>query len=133
MANIKITPEFESEIEVMINAWEGKLTFKSLVSRIFEETGVSVTRQALVEYQSIRKAYDSRKSFLKRASSKRRGQDCISSRDGVAIKRLRSEIEILTRKNAEQLCMIERILANASEIHAIDLRDLVKGRSEEAL
>ena len=132
MATPKISSSMQKKIEKLIHKWEGKLTWDLLTKSVELELGLKTTRQTLCTYTGIDTAFKNKKSTLRGATPALYKKMTSSEVD--LIKRIESkeeEIKFLNQKNNEQLRMIERMLANASEIPNIDLNDLVKRRSEE--
>lgn len=130
----KISAQQQRRIEIMLTKWTGKLTWEALVTRVELEVGVKTTRQTLSSYTGINACYKKRKAQLRGAIPPLYTKITTSEVKLVErIERLEAEIEILTKNNAEQLRMIERILANARSIPNLDLEALVHRRPEETL
>ncbi len=132
MALPKITSQQQRKIEIILEKWNGKLTWEALVTQIELEIGIKTTRQTLYSYTGIKVAYKEKKAMLRGATptiyTKITSSD-IELLD--QIENLKAEIAVLRRNNAEQLRMIERLLANANDIPNIDLHKLVQPRTEE--
>ena len=134
MAIPKISAQQQRQIETMLTKWAGKLTWEALVTQVELDLGLRTTRQTLSSYMGIITCYKRRKAQLRGATPAIYTKITASEVNLVArIERLEAEIEVLTRNNAEQLRMIERMLANARSIPNLDLRDLMQERSEETL
>ena len=132
MAAPKISSSMQKKIEKLIHKWEGKLTWELLTKRVELELGLNTTRQTLCTYTGIDTAFKNKKSVLRGATPALYKKMTASEVD--LLKRIEAkeqEIKLLNHKNNEQLRMIERMLANASELPNINLYDLVKRRPEE--
>jgi hypothetical protein len=130
----KISAQQQRRIEVMLTKWTGKLTWEALVARVELEIGLKTTRQTLFSYAGIAACYKSRKAQLRGATPALYTKMTASQVQLVErIEHLNAEIEVLKRNNAEQLRMIERMLANARSIPNLDLRDLIQKRPAEIL
>lgn len=122
----------QNKIERLIKNWKGKLTWDLLTKAIELELGLGTTRQTLCSYTSIATAFRNKKAELRGATPEFHAK--MTASDVELVKRnesLTNEIELLKQKNHEQLRMIERMLANASDIPNIDLNELIKRRPEE--
>lgn len=129
-----ISAQQQRQIEVMLTKWNGKLTWEALVARVELDLGLKTTRQTLYSYAGIRACYKNRKAQLRGATPALYTK--ITASDVKLVERiehLSAEIKVLERNNAEQLRMIERMLANASALPNVDLNDLIQKRPEEAL
>lgn len=130
----KISAQQQRQIEVMLTKWTGKLTWEALVGRVELQLGLKTTRQTLCSYVGIAACYKNRKAHLRGATPALYTKITASQVKLVErIEYLIAENEILKRNNAEQLRMIERILANARSIPNLDLKDLIQKRPEETL
>lgn len=130
----KISAQQQRRIEIMLTKWSGKLTWKALVARVELDLDLKTTRQTLYSYAGIRASYKNRKAQLRGATPALYTQITASGVQLVKrIEHLSAEIQVLERNNAEQLRMIERMLANASSIPNLDLNDLIQKRPEEGL
>jgi hypothetical protein len=128
----KISAQQQRQIEVMLTKWTGKLTWEALVGRVELELGLKTTRQTLCSYAGIAACYKNRKAHLRGATPALYTKMTASQVKLVErIDHLSAENEVLKRNNAEQLRMIERMLANARCIPNLDLRDLIQKRPEE--
>jgi ATP/maltotriose-dependent transcriptional regulator MalT len=128
----KISTHHQYRIEVMLARWRGKLTWQALLNEIELELGVRITRQALCSYVAVKECYANAKRRLRSSTLPESVNVTVSQVKLVAqIDDLKAEIIVLRRNNAEQLRMIERILANAVKIPNLDIRDLLKNRPEE--
>ena len=132
MSSPSITAQDQRRVEQLIASWKGKLSWKLLTKAVELQLGIKTTRQTLCTYTGIYTKYKKRKSDLRGVTP-----EVVSSitRSDVAaqerIARLERDVRDLEEKNAQQLRMIDRILANASSIPNLDLRVLVKERPEE--
>ncbi|PCC99036.1 hypothetical protein [Halopseudomonas pelagia] len=134
MASPKISAQQQRKIEVMLTKWSGKLTWEALVSQLELAMGLKTTRQTLSSYAGIAACYKKRKAQLRGATPAVYTKISLSDITLIErIERLEAEIIVLTRNNAEQLRMIERMLANARSIPNLDLKDLIQSRPEESL
>ena len=134
MAAPKISAQQQRRIEVMLTKWAGKLTWEAPATLVELEIGLKTTRQTLSSYAGIAACYKKRKAQLRGATPALYTKITASEVSLVArIEKLEAEIEVLTRNNAEQLRMIERMLANARSIPNLDLRELIQKRPEETL
>lgn len=132
MATPKISAQQQRQIEVMLKKWTGKLTWDALVGLVDLQLGLQTTRQTLCSYTGIAACYKDRKAQLRGATPALYTTITASQVKLVErIDHLSAEIEILKRNNAEQLRMIERMLANARCIPNLDLKDLIQKRPEE--
>jgi hypothetical protein len=128
----KISAQQQRKIEVMLTKWTGKLTWDALVARVDLELGLRTTRQTLCTYAGISACYKKRKAELRGATPALYTKITASEVKLVErIERLQAEIAVLEKNNAEQLRMIERMLANAKSIPNLDLRALIQKRPEE--
>lgn len=130
--NSIISSQQQRKIEAIITRWSGSLTWDKLVKRIQLELDLKISRQSLCTYVGIYSSYKKKKSELRGAihdGSANTSQSQVKLADQV--ERLKAEILVLERHNAEQLRMIERILSNASAIPNLDLYALVRKRPEE--
>lgn len=128
----KISAQQQRQIEVMLTKWTGKLTWEALVGRVELQLGLKTTRQTLCSYAGIAACYKNRKAHLRGATPTLYTKMTASQVKLVErIDHLITENEVLKRNNAEQLRMIERMLANARCIPNLDLRDLIQKRPEE--
>lgn len=132
MGSPSITAQDQRRIERLIANWKGKLSWKLLTKAIQLQLGIKTTRQTLCTYTGIYTKYKKRKADLRGVT-----QEVVSSitRSDITaqerIARLEKDVRDLEEKNAQQLRMIDRMLANASSIPNLDLRELVKERPEE--
>lgn len=132
MAAPSITAHDQRRIEKLVSNWKGKLSWQLLVQSIELNLGIKTTRQTLYTYAGIYAKYQQRKADLRGITP-----DLVSSiilsdvRAQERIERLEQVVKDLETKNAQQLRLIERMLANATAIPNLDLRDLVKERTEE--
>ena len=132
MGTPSITAQDQRRIERLISNWKGKLSWKLLTKAVELQLGIKTTRQTLCTYTGIYTKYKKRKADLRGVTP-----EVVSSitRSDVAahdrIARLESAVNDLAEKNAQQLRMIDRMLANASSLPNHDLRDLVKARPDE--
>ncbi len=130
----KISNQQQQSIEIILTNWSGKLTWEALVTKVNLDLGIITTRQTLYSYAGIRKCYTTQKERLRNISpvilTKITASDVTLAQ---RIEHLEAEIKVLKRNNAEQLRMIERILANASNIPNLDLSALIQKRPEETL
>lgn len=134
MAGPKISAQQQRLIEAMLTKWTGKLTWDAIVTQVELDVGVKTTRQTLSSYVGIAACYKKRKAQLRGATPAIYTNITSSEVNLVErIERLKAEIDVLRRNNAEQLRMIERMLANARSIPNLDLHDLVQGRPEETI
>jgi hypothetical protein len=132
MSTPKISAQQQRQIEVMLKNWTGKLTWEALVSRVDLQLGLQTTRQTLFSYTGISACYKDRKAQFRGATPALYTKMTASQVKLVErIDHLSAENEILKRNNAEQLRMIERMLANARCIPNLDLKDLIQKRPEE--
>jgi hypothetical protein len=130
----KISAQQQRRIEIMLTKWSGKLTWEALVARVELDLDLKTTRQTLYSYAGIRACYKNRKAQLRGATPALYTKIIASEVQLVKrIEHLSAEIQVLERNNAEQLRMIERMLANASSIPNLDLNDLIRKRPEEGL
>ena len=130
----KISTQQQHRIEAILMGWAGKLTWETLVVRVELEVGIKTTRQTLSSYKGISTCFKKRKAQLRGATPAIYTKITASQVKLVdRIEKLEAEIEVLTRNNAEQLRMIERMLANARSIPNLDLKDLIHQRPEETL
>lgn len=130
----KISAQQQRRIEVILTKWTGKLTWEALTARVELELGLKTTRQTLFSYAGIRVCYKTRKAQLRGATPAIFTKITASEVKLVErIETLTAEIKVLERNNAEQLRMIERMLANARSVPNLDLNDLIRKRPEEAL
>ena len=128
----KISAEQQRQIEVILTKWTGKLTWDALASHVELQLGLKVTRQTLCSYAGIAACYKTRRAHLRGATPSLYAKMTASDVKLVErIQNLVAENEILKRNNAEQLRMIERMLANARCIPNLDLKDLIQMRPEE--
>lgn len=66
MPKILVTEENLEDIIILINTWEGKLTWDLLCSKVSELLNVkSIERQSLANYLDIQKAFSKRKQKIK--------------------------------------------------------------------
>ncbi|QGT82224.1 hypothetical protein [Pseudomonas coronafaciens] len=128
----KLSSDVQYKIEVILTRWRTKLSWDLLTEKIKFELGISITRQALCSYVAVNEQFKLAKLRLRIPEAQ------ISPVFSASVSELCSKIEdlkaqliVLKRNNAEQLRMLERILANASMIPNLDLRDLLKIRPEE--
>ena len=127
-----ITSHQQRKIEIIIVKWSGKLTWEKLVSKVKLELWIITTRQTLCTYVGIYTSYKSKKAQLRGATPSLYTKITASEVKLVEqVENLKAEIVVLKKNNAEQLRMIERILANANAIPNLDLYALVKKRPEE--
>lgn len=132
MAAPKISAQQQRKIEVMLTKWTGKLTWDALVARVDLELGLMTTRQTLCTYAGISSCYKKRKAQLRGATPALYTKITASEVKLVErIERLEADVAVLEKNNAEQLRMIERMLANAKSIPNLDLRALIQKRPEE--
>ena len=132
MATPKISATQQHKIEILLAKWSGRLTWDALVTKIHLDLDIKTTRQTLCTYSGIYAAFKNRKAQLRGATPAIYTEIKSSEVKLVEqVEHLKAEIEVLKRKNAEQLRMIDRILTNASKIPNIDLNDLVRRRPEE--
>ncbi|WP_273429734.1 hypothetical protein [Chitinibacter tainanensis] len=132
MATPKISALQQRKIEVLLSRWTGKLTWEALVERIKLELDVDTTRQTLCTYLGINARFQEKKAQLRGVTPALYTTVKASDLNLLAqVERLKAEIAVLERNNAEQLRLIERIFANAKAIPNLDLRALVKTRPEE--
>ena len=69
MPKILITEENLEDIIMLINTWEGKLTWDLLCSEVSQLLNVkSIERQSLANYSDIQKAFSTRKQRIKENS-----------------------------------------------------------------
>lgn len=130
----KISAKQQRQIEALLKRWTGKLTWEALVAHVELEVGLSTTRQTLSSYVGINACYKERKAVLRGANPALYTKITASEVKLVErIEKLEAEILVLKKNNAEQLRMIERMLANARSIPNLDLNDLVHRRPEETL
>lgn len=134
MAAPKISAQQQRKIEVVLTKWTGKLTWEALVGRIKLELDIETTRQTLCTYAGINVCFKRKKVQLRGTTTPLYTVVTASDVKLVEqIERLKAEVSILEKNNAEQLRMIERIFANAKAIPNLDLRALIKIRPEEML
>ncbi len=132
MASPKITAISQRKIETLLRRWKGKLTWEKLVRYVELELELITTRQTLCSYVGIAVEYKNRKAQLRGAKPEIYTELATSEINAFSqIKNLKAQNEILEKKNAEQLRLIERIFMNASNMPNIDLMLLVKERPEE--
>lgn len=132
MAIPKITASEQRKIEVMLRTWTGKLTWSLLVKAVEFEVGIKTTRQTLCTYTGIANEYKERKAALRGAT--RALYTDISASDislHKRVKNLEAELEVLEKKNSEQLRLLERIFMNARTIPNLNLQQLIEPRSDE--
>jgi hypothetical protein len=132
MAAPSISAQEQRRIELLIASWKGKLTWHLLVQAIELELGIKTTRQTLCTYAGIYAKYSKRKAALRGVSpdiARRVTLSDINAHD--RIERLETEVKELNQTVAEQLRVIERMLANAAAIPNVDLGGLLKPRPEE--
>lgn len=128
----KIDADDQRRIESMISQWRGKLTWEAIVDKVRLELGITTTRQTLCTYLGIQRSYKLRKRQLRGIPATQSDEVRVSdSKLSEQLENLRAEVIVLKKNNAEQLRMIERMLANANSIPNLDLRALVKPRPEE--
>lgn len=66
MPKILITEENLEDIILLINTWEGKLTWDLLCNKVSELLNIkSIERQSLANYSDIQKAFTRRKQRIK--------------------------------------------------------------------
>lgn len=134
MAAPKISAQQQRKIEVVLTKWTGKLTWEALVERIKLELDIETTRQTLCTYSGINVCFKKKKVQLRGITPSLYTVVTASDVKLVEqIERLKAEVSILEKNNAEQLRLIERIFANAKAIPNLDLRALIKIRPEEML
>lgn len=129
----KISAQLQRRIEVILTKWTGKLTWEALTTRVELDLGLKTTRQTLYSYVGIRACYKNRKAQLRGATPAIYTK--ITASDVQLVERidhLTAENKVLERNNAEQLRMIERMLANARSIPNLDLNELIQKRPEES-
>ena len=69
MPKIHITEENLEDIIMLINTWEGKLTWDLLCSEVSQLLNIkSIERQSLANYSDIQKAFSTRKQRIKENS-----------------------------------------------------------------
>ena len=69
MPKILITEENLEDIIMLINTWEGKLTWDLLCSEVSQLLNIkSIARQSLANYSDIQKAFSTRKQRIKENS-----------------------------------------------------------------
>ncbi|MCI7353007.1 Uncharacterised protein [[Actinobacillus] rossii] len=69
MPKILVTEENLEDILMLINTWEGKLTWDLLCSEVSKLLNVkSIERQSLANYSYIQKAFSKRKQKIKEAA-----------------------------------------------------------------
>lgn len=69
MPKILITEENLEDIIMLINTWEGKLTWDLLCSEVLQLLNIkSIERQSLANYSDIQKAFSTRKQRIKENS-----------------------------------------------------------------
>ena len=69
MPKILITEENLEDIIMLINTWEGKLTWDLLCSEVSQLLNIkSIERQSLANYSNIQKAFSTRKQRIKENS-----------------------------------------------------------------
>lgn len=69
MPKILITEENLEDIVMLINTWEGKLTWDLLCSEVSQLLNIkSIERQSLANYSDIQKAFSTRKQRIKENS-----------------------------------------------------------------
>lgn len=132
MAAPKISAVQQRKIEAILSRWTGKLTWEALVDRIKLELDIDATRQTLCSYLGISARFKEKKAQLRGVTPAL--YTTVKASDLKLldqVERLKAEITVLERNNAEQLRLIERIFANAKAIPNLDLRALVKTRPEE--
>lgn len=132
MGSPSITSQDQRRIEQLITNWKGTLSWKLLTKAVELQLGIKITRQTLCTYTGIYTKYKKRKSDLRGVTPE--VVSSITRSDVTAqerIARLERDVRDLEEKNAQQLRMIDRMLANASSIPNLDLRVLVKERPEE--
>ncbi|WP_444994492.1 hypothetical protein [Aliikangiella sp. IMCC44359] len=133
MAQALLTMQQQRKVEKLIRSWTTKLTWELLVSRIFAEYEIEITRQALSTYKGVKNEYALKKVELRGASPKLKKAVTISDINLYSENaRLKSEINRLEEVNARQLRTIERICANAQSIPNLDLNELFVPLPEEA-
>nr|WP_314899656.1 hypothetical protein [uncultured Deefgea sp.] len=132
MAAPKISAQQQRKIEVILTKWHGRLTWETLVERIELELDIEATRQTLCTYAGINACFKKKKAELRGVTPPLYAEITASDVKMVEqIERLKAEVTILEKNNAEQLRFIERILANAKAIPNLDLQALIKMRPEE--
>ena len=71
MPKILITEENLEDIIMLINTWEGKLTWNLLCSKVSELLNIkSIERQSLANYPDIQKAFSQQKQKIKEDAKK---------------------------------------------------------------
>ncbi|QEY12814.1 hypothetical protein [Cellvibrio sp. KY-YJ-3] len=134
MALPRISAQQQRKIEAVLTKWVGKLTWEALVERIKLELDIETTRQTLCTYAGINVCFKKKKAQLRGVTPSLYTVVTASDVKLVEqVERLKAEISILEKNNAEQLRLIERIFANAKAIPNLDLRALIKTRPEEIL
>ncbi len=132
MASPSLSSKQQRAIETLLRKWKKKLTWELLVQTIQKEFSIKTTRQTLCTYTAIKNEYDRKKLELRGVTSqviRNISKSDLSLLE--KIEHLEAENAIQKRQLDEQLRMIERIFANASDIPSLNLNQLVKPRSEE--
>ncbi|EKO3438045.1 hypothetical protein NTE19_001891 [Vibrio fluvialis] len=122
MALPSLTTQDVRKIEALIGSWKTKLTWDLLVERIKVDFDISITRQSLRTYKSIKDVFDYKKQTLRSSSSpKDLVEELVKfSKADIdrfeQISRLESQNALLEKKLAKQLAFIKRLseLADAT-------------------
>ncbi|MEZ8295123.1 hypothetical protein AB4277_01855 [Vibrio splendidus] len=102
MATKSLNTDQQISIQALIKAWEGKLTWDLLVTKVESNLAITTTRQTLDKYLNIKNAYKARKRLLK-------GQP-VSSNDTELLSFLQKDINL-----AEKVIQLESELKVAKE------------------
>lgn len=128
----KLSSDVQYQIEVILTRWRTKLSWDLLTDKIKFELGISITRQALCSYVAVNQKFKLAKLRLRIPEAQIPPAFSASVSELCSkIEELKAQLIVSKRNTAEQLRMLERILANASTIPNLDLRDLLKIRPEE--
>ena len=128
MSDAKITNKMQKKICLLINTWEGKLTWQRLVSAILHDHSFSVTRQTLYDYDAIKIAYALKKQKLRGTTGV--GQEIVSADKAELLKKieeLKADVELAEKTVSFQLSFIEDMIENAKTMN-VNLEKLMQRR-----
>lgn len=97
-----LTPEKIAMVVEIIRTWDGRLTWPGLVSKIFNKTNATYTRQALYKHEPIRIAYE---TYRDNSSATEQGRPVPAALKASADRVKRIEIENAELRKREALLM----------------------------
>jgi hypothetical protein len=96
-----VTDESIDQLRAILNNWHGPLTWELYCASVTRKLGLKtvVTKQTLMRYESIRKAFSDRKEFLRDAKATIESGDATISALQLQIKDLAEQVRRLKAEN----------------------------------